>query len=252
MIPVRFHHLRAMGLSPAHAKALIDGDEATATGSMRMGSGTHAMCFRTHPVVEYLGVRRGKAWEEFQAEHVGSLILTTAEYERSLRMYEAVQAHELGAGLLSDGNGNVRETSIYWNLSGRECRGTPDVANYATRVVELKTTVSADPVRFARQSMRFAYHASLAWYLDGIAATGRGTPSSAYVVAVESAAPYPVTVLKLTERAIEKGRALYRLWFEQLINCERSGSWPGYAQGVVDLDIPDDFELSYGDDIEAA
>jgi len=49
--------------------------------------------------------------------------------------------------------------------------------------------------------------------------------------------PYEIAA-RAVQDACEKGRAMYR--------SERAGQWPGYAQHIVDLDLPDDdsFDLS--------
>ncbi|HYF25325.1 MAG TPA: hypothetical protein VD931_06265, partial [Baekduia sp.] len=58
---------------------------------------------------------------------------------------------------------------------------------------------------------------------------------------------------RLTSRALEQGERLWRLWFERFQVCEQSGYWPAYAESVVDLDVPDDVELTFSDEaLEAA
>ena len=42
-------------------------------------------------------------------------------------------------------------------------------------------------------------------------------------------------------------------WMETLRQCEESGHWPGYAQSVVDWDVPgDEDELIFGDEDEGS
>ena len=64
-------------------------------------------------------------------------------------------------------------------------------------------------------------------------------PDAAYIVAVEPVAPYAVTVLRFTARALEQGRATYRAWLERLLVCRGVfDSFPPYAQSIVELDVP--------------
>jgi len=240
---LRFHHLRAFGRSAAHGLAAITGQSDVETTAIERGSAFHSVVLETGRVLAYPGkVRRGKEWDAFEAEHIGSEILTTTEYDKVMRMAESVRNHPTAMDLLT----GVRETMLEWRLYDQQCRATPDVRN-ESRVVELKSCACAEPLRFTGQALRMAYHAQLAWYMDAVVASKAGSPKDAYIVAVESAPPYPVTVLRLTDRAIEAGRGLYHLWLERFFGSERSGEWPGYVQSVVDLDVPDEVELDFGE-----
>lgn len=249
MLPVRFHHLKAVAKSPAHLRACLDGEEKKPTSALEKGSGTHHLLFGTKTVTFYPKPRKGKAWKAFEAAHADDLILTASDYEKANRMAEAVSSHKDAMRVLE----GVRERTLYWKFLGRACRSTPDVFT-KDYVTELKTCATADPVRFTGQALRFAYHGQLAYYRDAIVQSKLGNPHTAYVVAVESSAPYPVTVLRLTDRALDAGARLYRLWFERLLTCEQAQCWPAYVESIVDLDVPEEMEeLSFaGDDVEAA
>ena len=240
---LRFHHLKAAGRSGAHAFSAITGEQDPDTVAIERGSAFHSVVLETGRVLAYPGkVRRGKEWDAFETENIGSEILTATEYEKVMRMAEAVHKSRDAVDLLT----GVRETMVEWRIFDQQCRGTPDVRN-DSRVVELKSCAVAEPMRFTGQALRMGYHAQLAWYLDGVLASGLGKPKDAFIVAVESAPPFPVTALRLTERAIEKGRGLYHLWLERFMGCERSGEWPGYVQSIIDLDVPDEVELDFGE-----
>jgi len=246
-----------------HARLALAGVDSETTTAREKGTGTHALVFETRRVITYSpppspdakpgakpkrAVRSGKAWDAFKAANAGALILSRTEYEAANRMADAVRADPRAMDVLNA----THERRILWSSMGRACRTTPDAASYLEFATELKTTACADPDRFTWQAIRMGYHAQMAWHLAGIIGAGLGQPEAAYIVAVESAPPWPVTVLKLTERALDKGTALCSLWFERLLGFERSGQWPPYAQHVVDLDVPDDdLELTFGD-VEAA
>ncbi len=244
MEPVRFHHLRTIGAkSPAHLRALLDGDEREQTRPMEKGTATHALLLGGRRVIAYPGaVRRGQEWAAFEAANADAEIITKSDYEAAARMAESVSNNADAMRALS----GVREKSIQWSFLGRTCRSTPD--SYALELVgELKTCRDSDPARFARYALRMGYHAQCAWYRQAVLESGKGQPREVFIVAVESSAPYPVTVLRLTDRALDMGQRLVRLWFERLLSCEQSGQWPGYVQSIVDFDIPDDdFELTFG------
>ena len=106
-------------------------------------------------------------------------------------------------------------------------------------LVELKTGKSAHPERFVSAGKFYGYHAQLAWYRRAMIESGVGTPASLWIVAAESAPPYPVTVFRLTEQAIELGERACRAWLENLLVCEANDSWPAYTDAVVPFDVED-------------
>jgi len=239
---VRFSTLKAINQSPAHYLHARD-TEREATRAMRLGTIVDRQIFGGE-LVTFGGSRSGKAWEAFKLEHEGSEIVTAAEVSAARPMAEAIRANPMAMEWLS---GTHQET-LYWTFMGRACRSTPDSHNRAKRrVVDLKSTRTSDPRWFVRDALRMNYHAQLAFYGMALGLT----PEDDHVlVAVESSAPYCVTVLRLTERAVIAGRKLCHLWMERLLACEAANEWPGYAQSIVDFDVPDELELDFGDDEE--
>lgn len=235
---LRFSRLKRIGQSPAHY-AYGYGPE---TAEMETGTGTHSillvardMLLHETPVLAYPGkVRRGKEFDAFVAANPGAIILTRREFTSAKGMAEAVRACPDAMRVL-DGE---REQTFTWKLQGRLCRGTPDVRSDKF-ITELKTGETSDPRFFPFKLRRFCYHGQLAWYSDGAVLAGLPDPKEHYVVAVEAAAPYVVTVFRIAPATIEKGRRLARLWFERLLQCEAAQEWPGYSQSVVELALPD-------------
>jgi hypothetical protein len=255
-VPVRFSRLKNMAKSPAHYLASVqdDGDD---TLSRRLGRGAHAITFG-QPVAVYDGIRRGSAWADFQAEHHGAEILNVAEAEKARGIAGALLSDPVASRLLSMPGASV-EKRIDWTYLDRACQSTPDLLHSTEGVlVDLKTCRTAEPERFMRAAEWYSYHAQLAFYQDSAEAAGHVRPDQCFIVAVESAPPYAVTVLRLTERALEAGRKLCRLWFERLLQCEAANEWPAYAQSVQDWDIPEheqdgEFRLVIdGDEVEVA
>lgn len=233
-VPVRFSRLKKFSQSAAHYFAACQFDDSDSL-AMRIGRGTHALLFGA-PLVVWPQRRQGKAWDSFEAANAGKEILTTSEHAKALGMANAIRRHSLAAPLLF--NGTVLEREIHWNVEGRRCQGTPDCVGPG-RVVDLKTAQTSEPDRFTRKATWMSYHAQLAWYQDGLELAGKQRPEECYIVAVESSEPYAVTVLRLTERTLDQGRRLSRLWWERLRVCEASNEWPAYTQSIVEFDLPD-------------
>lgn len=241
---VRFHNLRAMGRSPLHCLQSFQADTKP-TKAMDIGKAIHGVLFDTENVAAYPGpVRRGKAYDAFVEEHpTASMILTLTDYGRVMSAVDAIVKNKIAMDVLR----GAREETLLFDFLGLDCRVTPDV-RAAEHVTELKSTSNAEPFKFAGHATRMGYHAQLAWQQIGVAESNLGQPKTAYVVAVEQSAPFAVTVLRLTDRALDAGHRLCRLWAERIKVCMDSGSWPAYSDAIVDLDVPDDFNLTFEDE----
>ncbi len=245
--PVRFSNLKAMARSPMHYRHSVEAEREDAR-HLRLGRALHCLLLGGKELSVYPGaVRRGKEWDKFYAANSDKEIILGSDYVVAEAMERQVRKNRTAMALM-DG---VRETRIEWEYLGRRCAGTPDA--HDDSLLELKTTKCSEPGRFVRDGIWYGYQAQLAWYRQGIISAGLGQPRDAYIVAVESSPPHPVTVLRLTQRALDQGERLCRLWMERLIACEQAGEWPGYVQGIVDFDVPDDeLELKFAEDEEAA
>jgi hypothetical protein len=232
--PLRFSHLRLMAQSAAHFKAHVD----QRTSAMDVGTAAHAIVLGGAPVVGYEDgkARRGKEWDAFKADYSPeTIILTARELTQAIEMAASVTGNRDAMKAL-DG---VREQTIVWtDLWRGQCRGTPDVLGDGF-LTELKTGETSDPRRFPWKLKQFAYHAQLAWYSIAAGSLPIAPIRDYNIVAVESKAPYVVTVFKIGERTIEQGRKLIHAWTETLMQCTRSNVWPGYASSPVDLELPD-------------
>lgn len=235
---IRFSTLKHMGRSPAHYKQALE-TPFSPTPAMLLGTIVHGLVLghRCDELVIYDGDRRGKAWADFKAAYEGCEIVTAAEVERAKPIADAVLRDPVAAPFLL----GQHERTLHWERAGMSCRGTPDVIG-ADHIADLKTTNDARPWAFQRQALKMAYHAQLEWYHHAAAENGLHL-HECVLVAVETSAPYAVTVLRLTDRALDAGRRMNSAWLQQLRVCEESGEWPGYAQRVLELDVPDDDEL---------
>lgn len=246
MVPVRHSHLVACGRSPAHAKHAIEtgAEDEDETTSMSLGTTVHNLVYTNFgrlpggpKVLVYPGaVRRGKEWEAFKAEHEGAHIITGAEMDKAKEMARALIENKLARRLIRQ-RGVIREQTIMFEMLGRACRSTPDLrAGDGSWVAEIKTTRNGDPQRFKWDALKMGYHAQLAMQLEAVRAQ-KFNPRKAFIITVESEAPWVVTVMEMTERALDQGARQLRLWLEQFIACEQTGHWPGYCQSVVRLDL---------------
>lgn len=249
--PIRFSHLKWMAESPAHYRHAVD-TPWPSTAAQSLGTAVHRL-MEGRPLPVYPGaVRRGKEWDAWRAEHGAESV--TAEEDRTARaMVASIHCHPIASSLMLTG---TMERRIDWTFAGRPASSTPDLYRVGSGggiVVDLKTCRSAKPDVFLRDVRRYHYHAQLAFYREAIGQAENVAPDSlqAYIVAVESRAPYPVTVVRMTDRALRDGLASCYLWLERLRVCEAAGEWPGYSDHApIDFDTADDEDvmLTFGED----
>lgn len=243
-----------MGKSPAHYKAAVDEDAASEIGryTQERGTALHSLVLGGPRVIKYEGgQRRGAKWQEFALANKDAHILTPKEYEKTHAMALQVHASNAAKPILK----GAHEAVIDWNFCGRDIQSHVDILG-DSHIAEIKTCESSEPERFKWQSLRYGYHAQLAFYrMADVYNRARvknlnwPSPKPCYIVAVESKPPHPVTVHKLSEELLYKGEVMCRAWMERLIQCEESGDWPGYSQAVTEMTAPqDDPELVFSDE----
>lgn len=241
-VPFRFSHLKAYGRSAMHGKHARLAHKDDPTNAMERGTAVHAILFGTRKVVGYPGAtRRGKEYEAFVAANSDSHVLTMAEYDKAMRMAEAVRACKVAEPMLK----GITEQTMLFRWMGLECRATPDVRgpDYLT---ELKTAQSSDPAKFLWHARRMQYHAQLRF--QGFACEKHQTARirDHWIVCVESDAPHPVTVFHVEPEALEEGEKNLILWAERAKASEASGYFPPYIDCPVPLVWPkSDYELEY-------
>lgn len=241
--PVRYSHLKAFAMSPLHYVAAVQHDRES-TLAMRLGSAAHAILLQ-EPIITYPGRRvkgrprkdgtvKPSAWDRFAEEHADKLIVNPAEYARGEAMANAIAKNADAVRVLL--SGTVLEREVRWELHGRPASSRPD-AYGPDHFTELKTTRSADPKWFKRDAKKLHYHVQAAMYGQALASTGLSTAKDAYLVAVESAAPYAVSVFRWTENSLAEGDRRVSLWMNRLNSCIESNSWPPYVQAIADLEL---------------
>jgi hypothetical protein len=235
---LNWSRLKLIGRSPLHFQLGIgEIDESAAS----IGTAVH--CGVLEPerfeqdFIYYPGsVRRGKAWEEFEALALGAgkTVLSKSEHAQVIAMRDAVMRQPRAKQLFTGGAAEVLTT---WKLASFDCKGRFDYIR-PDALIDLKTTDSAHPKAFAYSCVKYGYHGQAAWYADGhFRATGQRLPF--YFVAVDKRPPHVVTVFRVPDHVLEAGRNLYLSYLETLDRCQQSGEWPGYTiEPEIDLELP--------------
>lgn len=212
--------------TPAHYQHNLKHPKSSA--AFDLGTAAHSLILEgdeSGVVVIDVDAKRGKAWTDpaSAAEAAGKIALTSKEWAQVSGMRDSVMAHDVAGPLLT---GHKSEQSVFWDEDGTMLKCRPDAWQPGV-LVDLKTTINADPNEFGKTAHNFGYHQSAAHYIDGVkAATGEELPFR--FVLVEKSAPYLVSVVELDAEAIIYGRQLNDRAKRIYRECTESGNWPGY------------------------
>ncbi len=179
--------------------------------------------------------------------------------ETVLPMAEQLRRHPIAGKLFAPGAGVAEQSLFWWHGAGeqrimRRARldWLPRVRKGRRLVVpDYKTCASAAVEDLVKANGRLGYYMQADWYLAGLEALlDLDQPPAFVFVFQEKTPPYLVTVAQprydtqLLARA--RNERAINLWRR----CRATGTWPGYAEGVVELGIPAwlDIQLSMEDD----
>lgn len=191
------------------------------------------------------GATSTKAAKEFMrdARAKGLVPLKAEDFAPVNAMAEAVLAHPT-ARLLLEREG-IPEASVFAEdpVTGEWFRARPDflpepARKHKTVLVDLKTSISADPRRFRNSVAKYGYHQQDPWYCDAVRLVRGDRDVSMAFVIVESHEPWLVSVCELLPEAVEKGRERNRRALDLWHQCRTTNRWPGYGSEIYQLDLP--------------
>lgn len=177
-----------------------------------------------------------------KAEH--KAIITPAMDRFAKLVAKSVRTHPIAAPLLVGGR---MEVTVLWPHVEAAVLDLPGwVVEMRTRIdyltevaaLDLKTTRSAKPEKFARQAWDLGYFHQAAIHLDALEAVEPGKARPYYWIAVETKAPYVVQVYQPSRIGLQLARSQYRDWLATLHACRETGEWPTYCGGTMELDPP--------------
>lgn len=210
-----------------------------------IGTSTHLLVLEPHDyrrrisIIPFDDYKKTEAQRAKLAAYALEKIPLLPWEEESIRaMREALRAHPVSKHLFSDGGlvPAMIERSIFWvdEETGIWCKARPDFlpVNRAY-LVDLKTTTSANPRRFAEDIYGWGYHQQAAWYLDGIEAQWGERPERFAFVAVTKEKPHLVSVCWLQREVVEWGRIENRKARHIFRDCLAANHWPGYTDPLT-------------------
>ena len=160
------------------------------------------------------------------------------DWEKVLRMRDAVHTHPAASLLLTEG---VAETTVKFQCpeTGAPCKARPDWLDKRNNlVVDLKTTDDASPDGFGRSAFNYRYHVQASFYFDGLYQSEIMQPNGFVFIAVEKSPPYAVGVYYVDNPTMNLGRQIYLQDLEVYQRCRQTGDWHGYPTEISALRVP--------------
>ena len=222
-----------------YQKYILKTIEHKTTEAMILGAAFHKLVLEPRSFKKEFAVyqgkqRRGKAFEEFEKENLGKEFLLPHHWDEIRKMRDAVARNSEAIQLLS---GGVAEESVFWRDPETRvlCRARCDYKKTVKKsliLIDLKTCVSAEPEKFARDLFHMGYPLQEAMYREGFQADAFA------FVAVEKITN-TVQVYTLDDLFDNVGHFVFRQALEKWAECLETNVWPTYRTGVTQLNCPE-------------
>lgn len=207
---VKFHSYAA--LKALNASALKKGDVSmlhmwhymkygiSETAAMRCGRLTHILTLEPGKFKEECIVfdkaRRGNAWADFKEANAHLDIYTADEYDNSKQIADNIRANKDALKAITN---TVHEVSMAWLGGNSGYRfGKARMDGYKDtngNLLEVKTTNSVDPHKFARTCYDQGTHIQIGWQIHGLKKIGAKI-GKVLIPAVEQKPPFDVIVFE--------------------------------------------------------
>ena len=214
-------------------------NEKVATDGMNLSSALHCAFLEPELLIEKVvlwdaGVRRGKMWDEFKAEHKGKIILTNGYYENLKGMLQQMRIHpEIRKWYARPGEVEVSHAA---KINGVMVKGRVDKLT-DDPIIDLKASdVELDP---ANEYALFLRHlVRMGWHIQGAIYCRLFKRKRFILCVVPMKDPWDPVMFEITPELLEIGdhQALMLLAAWKL--CCANNHWPGRSDELVRLDVP--------------
>jgi len=165
-------------------------------------------------------------------------VLTADNLELVDEMADSLRRHDAAQKIL--GLPGDREVTLVADHkpSGQRVMCRIDVwCRDASIMADLKTTRDASRDQFERALANFGYAQQAALYGWLTSACGEATDDFVFL-AVEKEDPYAVGVYRVVDDAKNEEWRKVEAGLVRYAECVQSGEWPGYGDGIQDIDLP--------------
>jgi len=233
--------------SPMHARAYLDGELDRQSSGFDFGKLLHALLLEPErddvvPMPDFGTMKSSKNRERrdqwLEEQRSGVIIASEEEVEQAHDVLLRMRTHHAASQII--GAEGRRELSMVWLCpqTGLACKGRLDIELPEARVlVDVKTTRTAARWAFASDVAKYNYHVQAAWYLWGYERL-TGERYDWLWLAAEKSPPYACAVYTPDWDLIRTGRIDCSTARDKLAKALRTGQWPGYGDGVLDIELP--------------
>ena len=248
--------------SPAHFvySRNVEQDDEDSSAALRVGQAFH---LALEGMDEFLkayhvmpdSVRRAANEQPFKEQVAlaqDRKILKKSEFEQAVAMSEAIRSERVLD--LFKGYQTLTEPTLIWNgfagqfedfgLKYRPDRLSYRDDDYDAIVFDWKSARSSSPSSFERSAFDLKYDISVALADEGIRQVMGRQLKHYFFVVVEKEPPNVVTVYDAMARNaqgfryLESGQIRLFKALEIYEHCRKTGSWPGYSEAVLPLQVP--------------
>jgi len=248
--------LNVLARSPAHYQEALrrqrEQAEKKASRALDLGTVMHLGILQPELMDTMVAKRKkvdgrtkeGKEYNaEWEAEHAGKIGITKDEHDNMMFCVDAVRSHPVAGPLLQDG---WAEQSAYWTWNvdvGEEipvlARGRLDWLRKDGTIVDVKTTIDADPSEWSKSAAKFGYHRQNAWYKGGLSQIlGAPVPGFFFVCIENKERPFGIRVLQLDEQALMTGQQELMSYLSAYARCVKNNEWPNYPSEPKRISLP--------------
>lgn len=220
--------------TPAHANA----DRPFKSNPIfDIGTATHGWALEGVVPVKGPPTRRGNDWKTAQAEAdlAETVALTESDFNRVERMVEELHNNEHIARFLNHPKKVVEASIFAEHPSGLVMKCRPDLyVESLGIVIDLKTTVSAEPYAFEKQAWALGYSSvQAAWYLKTMQLLE--IPVNRFIFAnVEKEEPYATSMVEVGPELMALANETVERVIKEIIEAKKTNT---YATGWPDLHV---------------
>jgi hypothetical protein len=179
-----------------------------------------------------------EAWAKFEAGCGEQILMKKKnDWDACLGMRAAVMRHRTAKLLIENA---ATEVTMQWRdlQTNLLLKARLDIWIDNSDLSDLKSASRGSVTGFGYDAYKYGYPFQLAMYSDGVKAVVGTLPAHCSLIAVESHEPYLVAVYDVEDDVLELGRSQYRQALATVLECERTGEWPGYSQDPMPLVLP--------------